>query len=202
VGNISGFKSIRFMRMYMTEFQDPVVLRLVQFQFVANQWRAFQQPITEGRPCLTCTDDARTFTISTVNIEENGESAEGNIPYVVPPGIERLRDYASTNNRRQNEQSLQLCVEDLKDSFSKAVYKNLSIDMLIYKRLKMYLHAETDNPNTRSGDVQAFVRIGTDFTQNYYEYVVPLTITPQGSTSPNEIWPQENLVDIVRWKNW
>ncbi|MER2998844.1 cell surface protein SprA [Pontibacter populi] len=196
VGNISGFKSIRFMRMYMTEFQDPVVLRMVQFQFVANQWRAFQQPITEGRPCLTCTDDARSFTISTVNIEENGEASAGIIPYRVPPGIERLRDYASTNNRRQNEQSLQLCVEDLKDSFSKAVYKNVSIDMLIYKRLKMYIHAQTQDPNTQTGDVQAFVRLGTDFTQNYYEYVVPLTITPQGSSTTNEIWPQENMVDI------
>ncbi|WP_246594267.1 cell surface protein SprA [Pontibacter populi] len=196
VGNISGFKSIRFMRMYMTQFQDPVVLRMVQFQFVANQWRAFQQPITEGRPCLTCTDDARSFTISTVNIEENGEASAGIMPYRVPPGIERLRDYASTNNRRQNEQSLQLCVEDLKDSFSKAVYKNVSIDMLIYKRLKMYIHAQTQDPNTQSGDVQAFVRLGTDFTQNYYEYVVPLTITPQGSSTTNEIWPQENMVDI------
>ncbi len=197
VGNISGFKSIRFMRMYMTEFQDPVVLRMVQFQFVANQWRAYQQPITEGRPCLTCTDDARNFTISTVNIEENGQVAEGNIPYVVPPGIERLRDYASTNNRRQNEQSLQLCVEDLKDSFSKAVYKNISLDMLIYKRLKMYVHAQSQDPNTRSGDAQAFIRIGTDYTQNYYEYVVPLTITPQGSNSPEAIWPQENMIDIA-----
>ncbi|MDX5423513.1 MAG: cell surface protein SprA, partial [Hymenobacteraceae bacterium] len=197
VGSINGFKSIRFMRMYLTQFADPVVLRFVQFQFVANQWRQYLQPITDGNPCLTCTDDARTFTISTVNIEENGQAVEGNIPYVLPPGIERLRDYASTNDRRQNEQSLQLCVEDLKDSFSKAVYKNISLDMLIYKRLKMYLHAQTSNPNTKDDDVQAFIRIGTDFTQNYYEYVVPLKITPQGSTTQATIWPKENEIDIA-----
>ncbi|MFD2248487.1 cell surface protein SprA [Pontibacter ruber] len=196
VGNISGFKSIRFMRMYLTEFADPVVMRFIQFQFVANQWRTYLQPITDGNPCLTCTDDARTFTVSTVNIEENGESTENSIPYVLPPGIERLRDYAATNNRRQNEQSLQLCVEDLKDSFSKAVYKNISLDMLIYKRLKMYLHAQTSDPNTRDDDMEAFVRIGTDYTQNYYEYVVPLKITQPGSTSREAIWRAENEIDI------
>ncbi len=197
VGNISSFKSIRFMRMYMTEFADPVVLRFVQFQFVANQWRTFLQPITDGNPCLNCTDDARTFTVSTVNIEENSEAADGTIPYVLPPGIERLRDYASTNDRRQNEQSLQLCVEDLKDSFSKAVYKNLNIDMLIYKRLKMFIHAQADGLNTQDDDMQAFVRIGTDYTQNYYEYVVPLKITPANSNTREAIWMAENELDIA-----
>jgi cell surface protein SprA len=200
VGGISGFKSIRFMRMYLTQFADPVVLRFVQFQFVANQWRKYEQPITDGSPCLTCTDDVRNFTVSTVNIEENGEKIEsGNIiPYVLPPGIDRLRDYASTNDRRQNEQSLQLCVEDLKDSFSKAVYKNISLDMLIYKQLKMFLHAETSDPAaTRDGDVQAFIRIGTDFTQNYYEYVVPLKMTPPGSSTTEAIWPAENEIAIA-----
>ncbi|MHC2992821.1 gliding motility-like protein [Pontibacter sp. HJ8] len=198
VGNISGFKSIRFMRMYMTEFADPVVLRFVQFQFVANQWRTFLQPITDGNPCLSCTDDARSFTVSTVNIEENGEQgSETSIPYAMPPGIERLRDYAATNDRRQNEQSLQLCVEDLKDSFSKAVYKNLSIDMLIYKRLKLFLHAQSSDPGTRDDDVQAFIRIGTDYTQNYYEYVVPLKLTQPGTTSREGIWLAENEIDIA-----
>ncbi|MFT2010301.1 cell surface protein SprA [Pontibacter sp. 13R65] len=197
VGNINGFKSIRFMRMYMTQFADPVVLRFLQFQFVANQWRTFLQPITDGNPCLTCTDDARAFTVSTVNIEENGQPVEGSIPYVVPPGIERLRDYASTNNRRQNEQSLQLCVEDLRDSFSKAVYKNISLDMLIYKRLKMFVHAESSNPNTRDDDTQVFIRIGTDYSQNYYEYIVPLKLTNPSANTREEIWPSENEIDIA-----
>ncbi|WP_235861257.1 T9SS outer membrane translocon Sov/SprA [Pontibacter flavimaris] len=199
VGNINGFKSIRFMRLYMTGFADPVVVRMAQFQFVANQWRKFEQPLTEGVPCLTCTDDARSFTVSTVNIEENGPNnqvSENNIPYVVPPGINRLRDYASTNDRRQNEQSLQLCVEDLKDSFSKAVFKNLSLDLLAYKQLKMFIHAQSDEPGIRDGEVQAFIRIGTDFTQNYYEYVVPLKFTPPGSNTAESVWPTENEVNI------
>ncbi|MCC9136337.1 cell surface protein SprA [Pontibacter silvestris] len=197
IGNISGFKSIRFMRMYMTQFADPVVLRMSQFQFVSNQWRTYQQPLTDGTPCLTCTDDARSFTISTVNIEENGMATEGKSPYVLPPGIERIRDYTSTNNRRQNEQSMQLCVEDLKDSFSKAVYKNISLDMLIYKRLKMFVHAESDDPNTNDDDMEIFIRIGTDFTQNFYEYLVPLKLTKSGQSVASEIWPSANEIDIA-----
>ncbi|ARS37886.1 cell surface protein SprA [Pontibacter actiniarum] len=198
VGNIDGFKSVRFMRLYMTGFADPVVLRMAQFQFVANQWRKFEQPLTEGTPCLTCTDDARSFTVSTVNIEENSQVVEGvnTIPYQVPPGIERLRDYSSTNERRQNEQSLQLCVEDLKDSFSKAVFKNISLDLLAYKQLKMFIHAQSDEPSIQDGEMQAFIRIGTDFTQNYYEYVVPLKFTQAGAISANEIWPNENEVNV------
>ncbi|GAB3822732.1 T9SS outer membrane translocon Sov/SprA [Pontibacter rugosus] len=200
IGNIDGFKSIRFMRMYMTGFADPVLLRMVQFQFVANQWRKYEKPLTDGTPCLTCTDDVRNFTVSTVNIEENGPNnvnSDTNIPYVLPPGIDRLRDYSSTNDRRQNEQSLQLCVEDLKDSFSKAVYKNLSLDMLAYKQLKMFVHAESRDQSIQDGDMQAFVRIGTDFTQNYYEYVVPLKFTPPGSSTSSTVWPSENEISIT-----
>jgi cell surface protein SprA len=88
-------------------------------------------------------------------------------------------------------------VEDLKDSFSKAVYKNLSIDMLIYKRLKLFLHAQSSDPGTRDDDVQAFIRIGTDYTQNYYEYVVPLKLTQPGTTSREGIWLAENEIDVA-----
>ncbi|MGV3539283.1 MAG: cell surface protein SprA, partial [Rufibacter sp.] len=120
----------------------------------------------------------------------------GTIPYVLPPGVERQRDFSSANNRRQNEQALQLCVENLGDSFSKAVYKNVSQDMLIYKRLKMYLHAQSPS-GTQDGEVMAFIRIGTDFTQNYYEYSIPLKITPPGSRDPFQIWFEENQIDVA-----
>ncbi|WP_066506128.1 cell surface protein SprA [Rufibacter sp. DG15C] len=196
VGGIQGFKSIRFMRMYMTQFEQPVVLRFVQMQFVANQWRTYNSVLTDGGPCTDCDSDADNFTVSTVNVEENGEVDAGTIPYVLPPGVERQRDYSSANNRRQNEQSLQLCVENLRDGFSKAVYKNVSQDMLIYKRLKMYLHAQSST-GTRDGEMVAFLRIGSDFTQNYYEYAIPLQITPEGTRDPNAIWNEANFVDVA-----
>ncbi|WP_345110177.1 cell surface protein SprA [Hymenobacter algoricola] len=196
-----GFKSIRFVRMYLTQFAEPVVLRMAQPQFVANQWRRFLSPITvSGRPCVGCGPDNTPFTISTVSIEENGVAAvagKGSIPYVLPPNIQRDREYgSSTVNREQNEQSLRLCADNLLPGFGKAAYKNVNINMLRYKQLRLFLHAESEDRNVTSGDVRAFVRIGTDYTQNYYEYSLPLTITQPGASSQAEIWPTENEIQI------
>ncbi|UOQ53496.1 T9SS outer membrane translocon Sov/SprA [Hymenobacter cellulosivorans] len=196
-----GFKSIRFVRMYLTGWDAPVVLRLVQPQFVANQWRRFLSPISQpGAPCLNCGTDNTPFTISTVSIEENGiagVSGTDAIPYVLPPNIQRDKEYgSSTVNREQNEQSLRLCVEDLRDGVGKAAYKNINISMLRYKQLRLFLHAESEDRNLGDNQVRAFVRIGTDYTQNYYEYSLPLRITRPGATGQREIWPEENEIQI------
>ncbi|QMU31633.1 cell surface protein SprA [Adhaeribacter radiodurans] len=199
VNNIQGFKSIRFMRMYLTKFQEPVVLRTVQMQFVSNQWRKYLGSVSDGGvPCTgNCDTDVENFTVSTVNLEENGEADPGNIKYVIPPGIYRQFDNSSVTTRRQNEQSLQICVDDLKDSFGKAVYKNVTMDMLIYKRLKLFIHAQSLNGSTRDDEVRAFIRIGTDYTQNYYEYSLPLKMTRNGETAEQEIWKVENMIDVA-----
>ena len=202
-----GFKSIRFLRRYMTGWQEPVVLRLAQPQFVANQWRRFIYPIVDrgsgsvqGQGQLR---DADAFNISTVSVEENGVAAAvGNnkIPYVSPPGIRRDKEYGSSSTSRlQNEQSLRLAVVNLRDGFAKAAYKNLTINMLRYKRLRMFLHGDSDDPTTKDGDVQAFLRIGTDYTQNYYQYSLPLALTPPGANEPGlqgKVWPEANRIDV------
>ncbi|MDO7850680.1 T9SS outer membrane translocon Sov/SprA [Hymenobacter convexus] len=205
-----GFKSIRFLRMYMTGWTNPVVLRMVQPQFVANQWRRFNYSIVDnaagpalGQNQLT---DADAFSISTVSVEENGLAAAvgGNkIPYISPPGILRDKEYGSSSTSRlQNEQSLRLSVSNLRDGYAKAAYKNLTINMLRYKRLRMFLHGDSEDPTTRSGDTRAFLRIGTDYTQNYYEYSLPLQLTDinqvTGSEADkaNQVWPEANRVDV------
>ena len=196
-----GYKSIRFIRMYMTGWQQPVVLRLVQPQFVANQWRRYNYPIAQAQSNLpvNITTDARAFSISTVSVEENGQSATpGSIPYVTPPNIIRDTEYGSSAvSRVQNEQSLRLSVTGLSDGYAKAAYKNLTVNMLRYKRLRMYLHANADDPNIRDGDVRGFIRIGTDYTQNYYEYSVPLVITRAGQTAQAQVWPEANNIDVA-----
>ena len=45
VGNIPDFKSIQFMRMYLTGFSDSVVCRFAQLQLVRNSWRSFNYVI-------------------------------------------------------------------------------------------------------------------------------------------------------------
>jgi cell surface protein SprA len=200
-----GFKSIRFLRMYMTNWQEPVVLRLVQPQFVANQWRRYLYKIGDnnvtapGQGSLT---DADAFSISTVSVEENGlataaGAGPGKIPYFSPPGIQRDQEYGSNStSRQQNEQSLRLCVSGLRDGFAKAAYKNLSVNMLRYKRLRLFLHGDSEDPNMRDDEVKAFIRIGTDYTQNYYEYALPLKLSRSGK-SAEEVWPEANIVDVA-----
>ena len=195
-----GYKSIRFIRMYMTGWQQPVVLRLVQPQFVANQWRRYNYRISQSQNDLPSNvlTDADAFSISTVSIEENGQSATpGGIPYVTPPNITRDTEYGSSAVARiQNEQSLRLSVTGLRDGYAKAAYKNLTVNMLRYKRLRMYLHGDSDDPSVHDGDVRAFVRLGTDYTQNYYEYALPLTLTKAGQSTQAEVWPDANNIDV------
>ncbi len=198
-----GFKNIRFLRMYMTGWQEPVVVRLVQPQFVANQWRRYLYRVADGKRLDTgIRTDADAFSVSTVSVEENGlsvaDAGTGAIPYVTPPGIQRDKEYGSTSvSRIQNEQSLRLCVDGLRDGYAKAAYKNISINLLRYKHLRMYLHADTQDRTLKDGDVRAFIRIGTDYTQNYYEYSLPLKITQPGATGEREVWPVENDIDVL-----
>ena len=195
-GNINGFKSIRYMRTYFTDFEEPVVLRLVNFRLVGSQWRTFQESLFEKGLNEIPEPSDPNFTVSVVSIEENSQGSQGRPPYVLPPGIERDRDNTSAVERRRNEQSLQLCVDDLRDKDARAVFKNVSQDMVNYGRIKMFLHADSQD-NLAPGEVTAFLRLGTDFTENYYEIEVPLTMTPSGLLSPEDIWPEENEIDLA-----
>ncbi len=204
-GQEFGYKNIRFLRMYMTNWQQPVVLRLVQPQFVANQWRQYLSRIADPQapPIPNSQTDADAFTISTVSVEENGSSlastsATGAVPYVVPPNIRRDVEYGSTAvARQQNEQSLRLTVTNLSDGYAKAAYKNLSTNLLRYKQMRMYIHGEALNGPIANGDVRVFIRIGTDYNQNYYEYSIPLAITPAGATDQSQVWPAANALDFT-----
>jgi cell surface protein SprA len=197
-GNISGFKSIRFIRMYVTEFQQPVVLRMAKFQLVGSQWRKYLGNLYQrGLYEIPEPYDAR-FNVSVVNIEENGSTSNSDesIPYVLPPGIRRDLDNTSPIVRQQNEQSLLLSVRDLKDRDARAVYKNLGTDLINYKRLKMFFHAQEFDAPLNDDELTAFVRLGTDFVDNYYEIELPLKVTRVGTTDPREIWPLENEIDL------
>lgn len=193
-GNIQGFKSIRYIRTYMTGFTQPVVLRMAKFQMVGSQWRRYMGDLKEkGVFEYSETYDPK-FTISVVNIEENSGIADEGSPYVLPPGVIRDRDNTSPIERRVNEQSLQLCVDDLKDGDSRAAFKNMMLDLINYGSIRMFLHAESQT--ARDSSVTAFLRIGTDFTENYYEIELPLAMSPPGVADPAVVWPQENEIDI------
>ncbi|MGB5361415.1 MAG: cell surface protein SprA, partial [Eudoraea sp.] len=196
VGGVTDFRSISFMRMYLTGFTDEVVLRFATLDLVRIDWRNYLKTLSSDNDDPE--DDATIVDVNTVNIEENNSRTP--IPYVLPPGV--LREQLNNNNTiiRQNEQSLSFKVENLEPRDSRGVFKNVNIDIRQYKRLKMFLHAEKIvNSDYLDDDVPlvAFLRIGTDFSENFYQIEVPLKFTPFGSTTPEEIWPEINEMDIA-----
>ena len=194
VGSISDFSSIRFMRMFMTGFEEMTVLRFGKFSLVRSEWRPYQQPLYESN---TLPSTQATLSVSTVNIEENSDRQPVN--YMLPPGISRITDPNQPQLRQQNEQSLSLKIENLASQDARAVYKTTSYDLRRYKRMQLFVHAEKlvdDVTNLSNGELSAFIRLGSDYKNNYYEYEIPLNLTPFGSSSREDIWPRSNMFDF------
>lgn len=207
VGGIQDFKSVRFMRMFMTGFEDTTVLRLAQLQLVRGEWRRYNAE-NDGNKVITDPNmgkealDQSKFTVSAINIEQNGSRSP--IPYVVPPGIERQLDWGNMNyNIQLNEQSLAMEVLNLRDGHGRAAFRTTMNDFRPYGRLKLYVHAEALPPGMMNstplydGDLRAFIRFGTDDKYNYYQYDIPLKLTQPGTSDPNAIWPEENHIDVA-----
>ncbi|WP_449288931.1 T9SS outer membrane translocon Sov/SprA [Mucilaginibacter litoreus] len=198
VGNIQDFKAIRFMRMFMTNFADTAILRFATLQLARSEWRTFN---AENNPLNVIADpaiqnpviDGSTLDVQAVNIEENGNRTP--IPYVVPPGINRQRNYNNLQtDTKLNEQSLSLNVTNLRDGYSRAAFRTFFNDLRSYKRIQMFIHAEGEQLS--DNDLHAFVRLGVDYQDNYYEYEVPLAITQPGTRDPGSIWPANNELDL------
>ncbi|MEJ6736628.1 MAG: cell surface protein SprA [Flavobacteriales bacterium] len=208
IGNIQDFKSIRFMRMFMKGFNKEVVLRFAKIDLVRGEWRRFSGNLLDPGEFLGNDDDATTFDVSAVNVEEN--SSKTPVNYIIPPGIDReINPNPSTGGQAQqlNEQSLALNVCNLADGDARAAYKIMDIDLRRYKRIKMFLHAEEKDPavSLADNDLSVFIRMGSDFTDNYYEYEVPLTVTAPGAYNTNNnsnvndrnlVWPEANNIDL------
>jgi len=208
VGSIRNFKSIRFIRMFLTNFEKATTLRLATLDLVRGEWRGFNKPL---HPINVSPTTKGTLDIQAVNVEEN--SSKTPVNYILPPGISRETDPSQPALLQQNEQSMVLRVNDLSAGDALGVYKNTSYDMRQYKRLQMFVHAEklpTDIGLNQLGDheLTCFIRIGSDMVNNYYEYEIPLRLTPWGTyigTYPGTVtehpdrsivWYPENMFDF------
>ena len=199
VGNMNGFQSVRFMRMFLNQFEEPVILRFATLELVYSTWRKYSEDLLQPGDYPTGTTEETSFNISTVNIEENGSRQP--VPYVLPPGIEREEWYSSGNSyTKLNEQSIALTVDGLSSGDARAIYRSTSYDLRHYGHMKMFVHAEQmyASDQMQDDDLVLFVRLGTDYTSNYYEYELPLKLTPwyTPADDPYSIWPVENNVDI------
>lgn len=201
VGNISDFKSIRFMRMFMTGFNDSAIVRLAYINMVRADWRRYTNSLkTPGIVVPADPNDNTKFVVSTVNLEENGQRSP--ITYVTPPGVVRVQNMASLGTVLENEQALSLSTCNMLPRDARGAFKTTQFDIRNYKNMQLYVHAEApNNPSLQDGDVSAFIRFGTDLTNNYYEYEIPLKLT-RGIVNKNTpgvanlVWPDENFIDL------
>ena len=200
VGGINGVNSIRFIRMYLTNFEQPIVLRFATLDLIRSEWRTYEQALYNTQTAPTISG---SVNVSSVNIEENGDREPVN--YVLPPGISRVLDPSQPQLRQDNEQALCVKVMDLNTGDARAIYKNINIDLRQYNRLQMFTHANAminDVTGLQDGEVSVFIRLGSDYKNNFYEYEIPLKLTPEGkydkysSTSAIAVWPEENMLDI------
>ena len=197
VNGMSGFNSIRFLRMFMKGFNEPIICRFATFDLVRSDWRTYDLSLQEEGDYLPTQGDGEgSFYVGTVSYEENSNRTP--IPYVLPPGIERESAYG-THVYQVNEQALSMKVVDLPDGDARAIYKSTNYDLRQFNNLQMFIHAEDvhSNGDLQKGDVTAFVRLGSDFTENYYEYEIPIEITPWTvGRDTNAIWPEANRMYI------
>ena len=197
VGNIRDFKSIRFMRMFLNGFKQETFLRFGSLQLVRGEWRKYERPLN-----LQDKQGYGVLDVSTVNIEEN--SSRTPVNYVIPPGVDRNQDPSQMQITKENEQALSMRVLNLEPQDARAVYKNSHYDMRRYKRIQLFTHLEeliNDTP-LKQGELTVFLRLGSDYKNNYYEYEIPLSATPHGRYSNNNptdrerVWPQGNMFDF------
>ncbi|MCB0795278.1 MAG: cell surface protein SprA, partial [Flavobacteriales bacterium] len=200
VNGIQDFRSIRFMRMFLKGWQQEAVLRFARLEFVRGEWRKYNFSLETPGEGIGGDPDLTTYETAAVNVEENGNRVP--INYVLPPGINQEIDVASANLRNLNEQSLQLRTCNLRDGDARASFRNVQFDIRSYKKMQMYIHAESADPNDllEYGDISVFIRLGNDFDQNYYEYEVPVTPSVFFNNDPFNVWPEENnmIIEFAR----
>lgn len=188
--------SARFMRLILKGFETQTTLRFASLEMVRSDWRRYSKNIfprinvPEGDEEV----NQENFTVGSVNIEEN---STGNPPYVVPPGIERERYQTNTGSQNQNEASMVMNLSALESGDARGVFKNTNLDLRRYNSIKMFSHVHAgDNGMDASGQLKLFIRLGSDLSNNYYEYEMPLYYTPKGANSVTSIWPQDNMIDL------
>jgi len=201
--NDAVLNNVRFARLLLKGFDQTSTLRFGTMDLVRSDWRKYPKniakindPATDEGSLVDTT--LQNLEVGSVNIEEN---ALNQPPYVLPPGIDRQILSGNAGAQRQNEASLYLKASDLLATEAKGVFKNTTLDMRRYKKLKVFVHAHDPinrDPNVGLMDEKTkfFIRIGSDATDNYYEYEASLKLTSTTATAPMEIWPMENEVDL------
>nr|WP_236255549.1 cell surface protein SprA [Chryseobacterium indoltheticum] len=196
----SILNNVRFARLLLTGFDQTSTLRFGTMDLIRSDWRKYTSGIAS--PTVASNDEGIGTDIGTAELEVGSVNIEENAlnqpPYVLPPGIDRQVLSGNAGAQRQNEASLYLKATKITNQ-AKGVFKNTSLDMRRYKKLRLFVHGQNlDNPIASDYDpnTKFFIRFGSDATDNYYEYEASVKYTSNTATTPLEIWPAENDVDF------
>ena len=199
VGGIQDFRSMRFIRLFMKGFNRQSTLRFARLELVRNQWRRYRRSLKDAGAFEPPFGQGAVFDVNAVNIEEN--SSQVPFGYILPPGIEREQSLGAFPDALQNEQALSMEICNLEDGDAKAIYKIINFDMRVFEQMKMFVHAESQEM-LEPGDLKIFMRLGSDFEKNYYEYEIPLEMSSNTGLSygsaeyKNEVWKAKNSFDL------
>ncbi len=194
INEIEGFRSIQFMRILLNGFSTQKTFRMAEFELVRNQWRRLPG---------VCNIDGvfdGEFNVDAVGIEEN--QSKQPFGYVLPRGIKQERLFSTFSNVLQDEKSLSLNFCDLEKNCEISIYKLTELDLRVFKRMQMFVHAEPKDNEMEDGDVSVFLRAGKDFSRHYYEYEIPLTLSKEDTLAtalenPDIVWPEQNMFDFA-----
>jgi len=188
VGGITDFRSIRFARLYLNNFAQQTTMRFGTLDLVRSDWRRYTRDLADSSLPQSNAD----FNIGVVSAQVN----DGN--YLSPPNV--VPEQVNNNNTivDQNEQALVVSVCDLTNQDSRAVFKNIDVDMRQYKRLRMFIHAEQseEQPGLSNNEMVGFIRMGNDLTQNYYQIEVPLQVSVPRPSTQEGYWPELNEINL------
>lgn len=193
-GSGLSLQDIRALRLSLTGFSRETQIRLAQFRLVSTAWAEYQSSIEPS--------DHRTATVSVgqLSLEEDGDRQP--MPYLSPPQVIRERFDMKWAMQAEDEQALSMEVTHLEPGQPIALYKELALDLRHYRQLELWSHLESLQ-GVAPGELELFVRLGQDFTHNFYEYRLPLEPSPlidYGSMDEEqvrgELWRNANRVDL------
>lgn len=194
-GNIRDLKSAGFMRFVLKGFEEAVVLRLATLELIGNSWQKY-----DGDPAGDDRLPGAGIELSSVNLEKHALREPVN--YLMPPGTEREESDSGFDRTLENEGAIVLKMEQMQPDAGRAIYKYVNFNILKYKRLEMEVHAEAlsrEKPIDR--ELCLFIRLGSDFSNHYYEYEYPLLLTAPGMYPDTEygrrsVWPVGNKMEL------
>ncbi|MBN2414805.1 cell surface protein SprA [bacterium] len=141
-------------------------LQIAEMELVSNEWK-YHGKMAAGDSLYTLSETDTTLSIAVTNTHENPD-------YEPPKGVEGVID--PTLKIRSKEQSLVLQLNDL-GSGERVIAKKRFYEpqnLIQYKKLKMFVHGGDANEQIPQGEIEFFLRLGSD-TQDeiYYEIMLP-----------------------------